>query len=602
MFERLVQVTTGGCLSYMLVMLFLDPELGRISTTLLIAVAGPVALMLLRRGQQRLGFSVFLWTVWATICLQTVLRSGILNSSLHANAVLILMTGWLLGMRQAMWLWLASVGWAGVLALNSSFHWWTPLSTPNAGIYWLAMTCVWSIGFFVMRLIFNANQQRMQEIETLNAALHEKVQALALQEQATRLNEQRVTQVLMASPLPITVGSFEGGAYIDVNPAWERTFGHRREDVIGKTSVDLGFWRDLTERQGWLDQFARAGRVSGHEVNFKMRDGSTRTFLLSSERFLYGDKECALTMSMDVTERKRLESELRELNAHLEQRVAERTQAVDQSNRELVHAMAFLQKAQDELVQSEKLASLGSLVAGVAHELNTPLGNALVTTSALHERLQATQQAVATGQLKKSTLDAFMRHAQEGVTLTQRSLARAVDLIASFKKVAVDQASERRRTFDLEQMLHEVVDTLRPNIRQAHISLSLDLQPGLALDSFPGPLGQVVINLVMNAVTHAFEGRDSGTITVTTQSLEGQRSVRIQVTDDGVGIAPQHVTQVFDPFFTTRMGQGGSGLGLSISRRIVTKILGGQLTVHSSVGKGSTFEIVLPLIAPDVVN
>jgi signal transduction histidine kinase len=195
-----------------------------------------------------------------------------------------------------------------------------------------------------------------------------------------------------------------------------------------------------------------------------------------------------------------------------------------------------------------------------------------------------------------------MRHAQEGVTLTQRSLARAVDLIASFKKVAVDQASERRRTFDLEQMLHEVVDTLRPNIRQAHISLSLDLQPGLALDSFPGPLGQVVINLVMNAVTHAFEGRDSGTITVTTQSLEGQRSVRIQVTDDGVGIAPQHVTQVFDPFFTTRMGQGGSGLGLSISRRIVTKILGGQLTVHSSVGKGSTFEIVLPLIAPDVVN
>jgi PAS domain S-box-containing protein len=455
-----------------------------------------------------------------------------------------------------------------------------------------------------MRIVLLANERRIVQVQDLNASLREKMNALAEQEQATRNNERRVRQILNASPLPITVAGYASGTYVDVNPAWERTFGHRRQDVIGKTSVDLGFWRDMTQRQGWIDQFSREGRVSGHEATFNMKVGPARTFLLSSERFQYGEQECVLTMSVDVTERKLLDDELRQLNAHLEQRVTERTRAVEQSNVELVQTMATLQQAQDELVESEKLASLGSLVAGVAHELNTPLGNALVATSAMQEKVQETIRSVEAGQMKKSSLTANLQHLLEGTTLAERSLQRAVELITGFKQVAVDQESERRRTFDLAQMLGEVLDTLRPNLKRSGLALQLQLRlhPGVSLDSFPGPLGQVIINIVMNALNHAFEGRSAGVVEVFTEPVPGQSSVRIRMTDDGVGIATQHLGQIFDPFFTTRLGQGGSGLGLSISRRIVTRILGGQLTVHSTPGRGTCFEMVLPTVAPSVVN
>lgn len=604
MFKRMVQFTSVGALAYVILAGVLAPDAIRIATNLLIAAIGPITLLLLRQGYNRAGMIVFLWSVWITICLQTAARSGILNSSLHAFAMLVLMTGWLLGMRHAAALWFVSIGWISILALNDTYLWWTPQPAPSALVYWLSMTGIWSIGFFVMRMLLLANEQRITQVQRLNTSLQEKMDALEEQEQATRHNERRVRQILNASPLPITVAGYASGTYVDVNPAWERTFGHQREEVIGKTSVDLGFWRDMAQRQGWIDLFSREGRVSGHEVTFNMLEGPPRTYLLSSERFHYGDQDCILTMSVDVTERKRLDDELRELNTHLEQRVADRTRAVEQSNRELVQTMATLQQAQDELVQSEKLASLGSLVAGVAHELNTPLGNALVATSAMREKIEETIHAVEAGQMKKSVLTANLQHLLEGGALAERSLQRAVELITGFKQVAVDQESERRRTFDLAQMLGEVIDTLRPNLKRSGLDLQLQLtlHPALALDSFPGPLGQVVINIVMNALNHAFVGRNAGVVQVVTEPLHGQSAVRIRIVDDGVGIAPHHLGQIFDPFFTTRLGQGGSGLGLSISRRIVTKILGGQLTVHSTPGEGACFEMVLPTVAPSVVN
>jgi PAS domain S-box-containing protein len=451
-----------------------------------------------------------------------------------------------------------------------------------------------------MRQVLLNHERGVAEIKALNATLLDKIQALAHQEQATRTNEQKVTQLLMASPLPITVANFTSGLYVDVNPAWERFFQHTKTDVIGKTSVDMGFWRDMAERQGWIDRFSADGRVSNYEVTFLMRDGSHRIIMLSSERFRYGDDDCVLTMSVDVTERKHLESELKVLNTRLEQRVAERTRELDHSNQELTLTMSRLQRTQDELLQSEKLASLGSLVAGVAHELNTPLGNALVTSTTLSKDVDDVLQAITKGELRRSLFESFLVRVAEGAQLTQRSLQRAVTLIASFKQVAVDQVSERRRGFDLSQALTEVIDTLRPNIKLRALQLELDLPHGVSMDSFPGPLGQVVMNLVTNAVTHAFDDGAPGTIRVTAFQ-HGTDAVRVIVQDDGAGIAPEHVGQVFDPFFTTRLGHGGSGLGLSISHRIVTKVLGGQISVQSSPGNGAKFELTLPTVAPTVV-
>jgi PAS domain S-box-containing protein len=405
----------------------------------------------------------------------------------------------------------------------------------------------------------------------------------------------------MASPLPITVATFSTGVYVDVNPAWERFFHYRKQDVLGKTSIDLGFWNDMRDRQGWIDRFNADGRVSDYEVTFKMRDGSPRVFMISSERFMYGNEECVLTMSVDVTTRKQLEADLKSLNASLEQRVEDRTRALDQSHHELIAAMDSLQLAQEELVQSEKLASLGSMVAGVAHELNTPLGNAMVTASTMSADVKTMRTTLVQGSIRKSELDSFMHRMSEGVDLTQRSVARAVALVSSFKQVAVDQASERRREFDLAQVVHEVMDTLRPSIKRNGITLEVEISSGIQLESFPGPLGQVLMNLVTNAVTHAFDGRNGGRILVSA-AMTGLSELALTVQDDGAGIAQHHLGQIFDPFFTTRLGQGGSGLGLSISHRIVTKVLGGQIAVSSAVGQGARFELSLPINAPSFVH
>jgi PAS domain S-box-containing protein len=437
-------------------------------------------------------------------------------------------------------------------------------------------------------------------LATRLSAVQQQAARLTTEEQSARLNELRVTQILTASPLPITVGHQHTGVYIRVNPAWERQFGYRESDVLGKTSVDLGFWKTLEERQGWIKRFNAEGRVSNYEVDFQLRDGQTRVFMLSSERFVYGSEECILTMSVDVTVRKALESELKQLNSQLEQRVLQRTQDLDHSNQELRVAMQSLQRMQNELIQADKLASLGSLVAGVAHELNTPIGNALMAASSMAQEVSAMQRTLSEGAMKRSAFEHFMGHVAEGAELTLRSLQRAVALISSFKQVAVDQASERRRSFNLAQVLTEVIDTLKPQLKRASAQLSLELEAGLAMESFPGPLGQVIINLFTNALTHGFEGRSQGLITVTAHTLDADQ-VRVTVTDDGVGIAPEHLGQIFDPFFTTKLGRGGSGLGLSVSHRIVTKVLGGQISLRTHPGQGSRFELTLPRRAPDMV-
>lgn len=600
LFDRLIQLTTWSCAAYIAIILLMGGEWTRLFAPALIGCGGPVCNYLRKRFSDGLGFSVYIWSIWIAIAVQSGYRGGILNPILHGCVILVLMGGWLLGMRQALFLLVASVSWITVLAFVVGNGWWTPIATASGGGYWLPMTSVWVVGYLVLRQVFDVHQSSMAEIKALNLHLEQKVDELARQESATRTNEQRVLQLLNASPLPITVANFSSGVYVDVNPAWERFFQFSKSEVVGKTSVDLGFWQDMRQRQGWIDTFSAEGRVSGHEVIFLMRDGTPRVLLLSSERFFYGDEDCVLTMSVDVTDRKRMESELKMLNTDLELRVSERTQALDQSNRELLATMDTLKRTQDELINSEKLASLGSLVAGVAHELNTPLGNAMVSASTITHDIEQMEQHLREGNPRKSVFENFMLRVKEGTELTLRSLERSVSLITSFKQVAVDQDSERRRTFDLAQTLHGVLDTLRPGIKLLPLQLEVDFCDAVAMDSFPGPLGQVVMNVVTNAVNHAFDGMQAGVIRVSAVR-QSDSVVRVSIEDNGVGIPAEHLGQIFDPFFTTKLGRGGSGLGLSISHRITSKVLGGNLTVHSVVGRGTRFDLVLPVKAPSVV-
>jgi ligand-binding sensor domain-containing protein/signal transduction histidine kinase len=254
-----------------------------------------------------------------------------------------------------------------------------------------------------------------------------------------------------------------------------------------------------------------------------------------------------------------------------------------------------LKDTQAQLAAHEKLASLGSLVAGVAHELNTPIGNSLLMASTLQEKTEQLATRFAQSTLKKSELEGWIGAASEASALIQRSLHSAAELVNSFKQVSVDQASTQRRCFDLAQACHEIAATIMNQVRRGGHALEIEVAPGIVMDSYPGPLGQVLINFVNNALLHAFEG-PGGTM-VLAAAMSGAERVRIEFRDDGRGIAAEHLSRVFDPFYTTRMGQGGTGLGLSIAYTIVTTLLGGTIRVESTPAMGTAFILDLPLRA-----
>ena len=257
-----------------------------------------------------------------------------------------------------------------------------------------------------------------------------------------------------------------------------------------------------------------------------------------------------------------------------------------------------LQQAQAQLVEQEKMAALGSLVAGVAHELNTPIGNSLIIASTLQDKSDAIDEKIQGPGMKRSDLTGFINDTRHASTLIMRGLNSAVDLLHSFKQVAVDRTTANRRQFDLQQTCNEIVATMMNQIRKSGHSLGIDIAENIRLNSYPGPFGQVLTNLINNALLHAFEDKSNGQMWLLAYvSAPGQ--ICIQFRDNGNGIDEPNLSRIFDPFFTTKLGRGGSGLGLSISYNIVTSLLKGNIKVQSTLGSGTTFILELPLEAPD---
>jgi signal transduction histidine kinase len=278
-----------------------------------------------------------------------------------------------------------------------------------------------------------------------------------------------------------------------------------------------------------------------------------------------------------------------------------RVGANNEANELMTAIRDIVKSVQVELVKSEKMAALGALVAGISHELNTPLGNGLMAVSTLHGDVTRFRRELAGG-LRKSTLNEFVTSAETATDIALRNLERAAALIDSFKQVAADRTSSQRRRFQLDKVVAETLMSLHPLLKQAPCEVVSGIPAAIVLDSFPGPLGQVLSNMIENAVRHAFrDGRDGARITLRARLVDGGTLVAISVADNGIGMAPAIQERVFEPFFTTRLGQGGSGLGMHISHNIVYQILGGRLTLASVEGEGSVFEITVPLVAPDGV-
>ena len=278
---------------------------------------------------------------------------------------------------------------------------------------------------------------------------------------------------------------------------------------------------------------------------------------------------------------------LARVKTHLE--LARARKALAATNAQLLLLM-------EQLVQAEKLRSIGFLAAGIAHELNTPVGNALLTADVIDTIVRDFTNAQTSGS-PEPDIHELLTTCREGATLILRNLNRASKLIGSLKEVAVDRASERRRRINLRDMVTDVVAIMHGMISKTPYSVLVDIDPDLSLETYPGHLEQILDNLIQNSIIHGFDGAAAGTIRISGhRSAEG--GIALMVADDGKGIAPENINQVFDPFFTTRLGQGGSGLGLNIVYSLATGILGGRIQVTSELGKGAQFMLTLPLIAP----
>ncbi|GAA5183054.1 hypothetical protein GCM10025771_33770 [Niveibacterium umoris] len=570
---------------------------GRFETGRLVFYGGimlvALATMLLQRvGMALRALQLLLWGLWVAIALRISLVAGLRTPITIAYPVLLIIAGWLFSRTAAYAMAAATVVLAVLLTVFAQAGWQQTAAEKPDLDYFFSVVVASLAGVI---LTVHAARNMRKKYEDVRALSRENERRL----EAQRAADARFTQAFRSNPLPASIATQAEGRLLAINPAWERAFGWAEAEVLGRTTLELGHWDGGHDaRVSFLAQLDEHGRLTGYECRLKSRNGEARSYLASTEIMESGGQACVFSVLIDVTERLQAEQAVRRLNEELEARVEARTAALQTANRELEENIGLLQATQEQLMHADKLASLGSLVAGISHELNTPIGNALTLASTLTDRIREFNADVAAKKLSRSGLAAFSDELRDTGELLQHSLRRSADLIASFKQVAVDQTSERRRSFDLRQVIEDVLDTLRPTIRRSEHQIEDAVPEGIVMDSYPGPLGQVLINLIQNALLHAFADPDGGVIRLEASTAEDQ-TVTLTVSDNGNGIAPDALGRIFDPFFTTRLGQGGSGLGLSIVHRIVTRLLCGTIRVDSTPAAGTCFTIRIPRVAPE---
>lgn len=429
--------------------------------------------------------------------------------------------------------------------------------------------------------------QRTEELSSLanNLTLEVKVRRAA--EAALQESELRLRR-LIDSANEAFIGMDTDGVVFDWNRHAELMFGWKKEEAMHRTVAELIIpSRYLAAHNHGLKQFASNGEgpVLNKRLEVSAQDKNGCEFAVEVSIWLIPNASNRIFGAFvhDISERKRAEEKMRLLNEGLEVRVEERTKE--------------LRQAMDQIVESEKLASLGSIVAGVAHELNTPIGNILMMASTLGDRITGLSKAVKEGTLTKSLLGTTVSECENASNLIVRSAHRASELIDSFKKIAVDQTSQRRRVFDLRVTVSDILNTLGTVMRHAKVANEMHIPDGIELDSFPGDLEQIFNNLIMNSIHHGFESKGAGGCIHIEASVR-QNLVDIVYQDDGVGIAAEFHHRVFEPFYTTKLGHGGSGLGMFIVHNLIHGNLKGDIRLESELGKGVRFILSIPLVTP----
>ncbi len=567
-----------GCVTALIINHFKDQGTGAGG-----AYAGVIVSLLilfsLRRGAVRFALALILWGFALIPILFGMRTFGFGAPGVVCIPLSIMAASWALSVRHAVTLTVAVIVACLFYYALIKYQYIVP-TEPEVSLRLIMLICIIIVALLLGLVGVRALRSEFDQVKELASSLQAKADEL-------KRSEASFSSLFLSNPLPAISGDMQGHM-LDVNHTFVSAFGYAREDLIGKSVQALGLFAHEEERR-LVAKFTLRQGVVGYPVTMRLSNGEKRHYLISTSAFELSGGWRFVALFLDQTDRLAAEKAQHILTVELEQRVAKRTA-------ELSDALQNLRRTQSDLVQAEKLASLGSMVAGIAHELNTPVGNALMVASTLLDQEKQFEAGLVNG-LSRNTLNQFLFNIRDSGDILDRNLRRTADLINSFKQIAVDQTSEQRRDFDLQEVAHEVLVTLSPSLRKTKHILRNEIPQGIKLNSFPGPLEQVIMNMVNNSLRHAFDEEDFGIMRMSAE-LSSPDEVKISFSDNGKGIPAQHIQRIFDPFFTTKLGQGGSGLGLSIAYNIVTVMLGGRLEVHSELGQGTEFIIEIPLTAP----
>ena len=291
-----------------------------------------------------------------------------------------------------------------------------------------------------------------------------------------------------------------------------------------------------------------------------------------------------------------MNTQLLDSNSSLEIEISERKKAeerLESLNKELSKVIEEMKTMQSYLVQSEKMAALGGLVAGIAHEINTPVGVGLTAATNLQKITKDFADLCENGKPRRQDLTDYLEDLLESANIIEANLERAAKLIRSFKQVSIDQSSEERREFNVKAYLEEILLSMHPKLKKTKLAVTVDCDEELKLDGFPGAFSQIITNLLMNSIIHAYEPGDEGEIKISAKTQDG--FFMLTYSDDGKGMPKEMQMKIFTPFFTTKRGTGSTGLGLYILHNIVVKQFNGSVECDSEPGKGTSFTIKFPL-------